>query len=74
MSWLLLDYSCPDCSKVTEHFADRKAPEPTIACSCGGVAVRCLSPTPIKTDWGYVDTGKSEPRPPHILNTDPDSK
>jgi hypothetical protein len=71
MSWLLLDYVCSSCGAVTEYFADRAQPEQCIDCACGEKAERCLSPTPIKTDWGYVDTGKSAPRPPHILNTEP---
>ena len=70
--FLLLDYFCPDCSRTTEHFADRKAPEPLIDCGCGGKASRAMPAPRIKGAVWSVERGPSAPRPPHILDTRPD--
>lgn len=68
-SWVYYDYECPKCG-VFDSMEARPAPR-TVECSCGKKATRCLSPTAIKTPWGYVTQGKSDPRPPGTLDTRP---
>jgi hypothetical protein len=70
MSFFLLDYLCNACGRTVDSLEPRNSPARTILCTCGGHAVRCLSPVRYKTVWGAAaNTGKSDPTPAFVPDT-----
>lgn len=68
-----VDYMCTECELVFEGDQDRDAPDETPSCvDCGSATFRTVSAFRVKRVWGApVSRGKSDPCPPHILDTQP---
>ena len=72
MAWRFYDYRCQKCSTTFESFEDRTAPPEVLPCQshCDGEAVRIFSAPSIGTNWlGSVNRGKSDERPPGVMDT-----
>ena len=69
--WFLCEFLCESCGQVHESLEKRSAIPGAIDCPCGSKAERCISAPKVKTPLITVATGKSDPPPPHVLDTRP---
>lgn len=71
-SWILLDFNCRSCALTFESL-ERRADTPTSApCpSCSEPAPRIISGTHAGTPGPTFQRGKSDPPPPHVVDTRP---
>jgi hypothetical protein len=71
VSFILLEYDCPRCGRF-EELISRSAAESARRrphSPCGSVAERVISAVRCMTKYGTVTRGKSDPPPPHAMNT-----
>ena len=71
MSFVIVEYFCETCEMRTESLEKRADVPRETACECGGVAQRCISAPGLKFQNFSVDRGKSDERPPGVMDTRP---
>lgn len=69
--WVMYDFHCETCRTTAESLERRSENVAEKPCPCGGVAKRCLSAVMPGTVWGSFARGKSDERPPGVLDTRP---
>lgn len=72
--FILLDYYCSTCDKLTESLQERGAVFDYIKCGsgyCSGMAGRTISPVRVKTPLATVSRGPVAERPANALDTRP---
>lgn len=71
--WRYFDYLCPDCDVIFESFEDRYDPPGELPCpTCESGSSRTVSACKTATVWASAAVrGKSDERPPHVMNTEP---
>jgi len=70
MSFIALDYLCAEHGPF-ESFERRPAPEHLPCPDCGAASERMMSAPLLKTTWAVAaTTGKSDPPPPSVMNTE----
>lgn len=70
MSFILLEYRCPECGASIESLETRAAPAATVP-HCGASAARIISAVSGRLKRGEVTTGKNGDPPPGVIDTRP---
>jgi hypothetical protein len=63
----VVEYLCPEHGRFEAVIAD--APDSAF-CDCGSLSPLVISAPLTRVKRGEVQRGKSDPRPPHVLNTE----
>lgn len=71
MSWIMLEYGCPSCGLRFESLEPRCEQPGELECECGATAPRVMSAPLGRMKLGEVTRGKSDPPPPHVMDTRP---
>lgn len=66
---MLREFFCDTCTLLVESLEKRGAEDSEKPCGCGGRQRRCMSAPRPATVWGAVATGKSDERPPGVMDT-----
>ena len=69
MSWIMIEYFCSTCGRVSESLEKRTSTAKSKPCVCGGTGKRCMSAPQVKTVLGWVTRGKSDEPPPGAFTT-----
>lgn len=68
--WFLVEFFCEACGQTVESLERRSEVPASKPCECGATSVLCVSAPKIGTVWGAaVSTGKSDERPPGVVDT-----
>lgn len=70
MSFIMVEYYCEECEIRFDSLETRGEVPPEMRHrECGNMAGFVISAPKKKTKYAEVSRGKSDPRPPHIMNT-----
>jgi len=70
MSWVIYEYLCPSCGQRLESLEQRSTAAVALP-HCGTQALRVPSAISGRVKIGEVGRGKSDERPPGVMNTEP---